>query len=82
VVDPPSRSQETRPLLQRYVIWLLHHHLTKNTVEKVIKQLRKLHWDDAELREWVHRALIDCASVKYHIIHLVACVISGLARCE
>ena len=80
---PPEKSaivQETRPLLQRYIIWLLHHHLGKNTVEKVIKQLRKLRWDDPDVREWVHQALIDCASVKYHIIHLVACVISGLAR--
>ena len=58
----------------------LHSHLGRTTVERVIKQLRKLDWTDDQVKGWVHRALLDCASVKYHIIHLVACVVSGLAR--
>ncbi|KAL1518668.1 hypothetical protein AB1Y20_002956 [Prymnesium parvum] len=80
---PPERSamvEETRPLLHRYVIWLLHSHLSRTTVDRVVKQLRKLDWSNADVCEWVHNALLDCASVKYHIIHIVASVISGLAR--
>ncbi|KAL3931924.1 MAG: hypothetical protein SGPRY_000918 [Prymnesium sp.] len=78
--DRSAMVQETRPPLHQYVIWLLHSHLSRTTVERVVKQLRKLEWEDEEVCDWVHHALLDCASVKYHTIHLVACVVSGLAR--
>ena len=122
---PPEVSAQVvdeRPPMHRYIVWLLHHHLSKHNVEKVIRQLRKLPWGDTQVRpprhrrdtaatpprhrrvatkawprapcrvtaaarpsgpqvqDWVHHALLDCASVKYHIIALVASVVSGLCR--
>ena len=83
---PPERSAmvvEQLPPMHQYVRWLLHRHLSKNTVEHVIKQLRKLPWrgeQGAEVARWVYRATLDCGTVKYHTIQLLACVLSGLFR--
>ena len=82
---PPERPAlivDERPMLERYVEYLLHQELRKETLEKVVKQLRKLPWTSqaAEVERWVLTALLDCAQVKYHTINLVACVISALYR--
>ena len=80
---PPECSAvvvERRPPLQQYVVWLLHEHLSKETVEHVLRQLRKLPWERREVERWAVDAVVECASVKYHTIPLVACVASGLYR--
>jgi regulator of nonsense transcripts 2 len=82
---PPERSAVVAEVLapmHQYVRWLLHRHLNKNTVEVVIRQLRKLPWgqEEAEVEGWVHRAVMEMGAVKYHTIQLVGCVVSGLYR--
>ena len=48
---------DERPLLQRYVVSLLHTQLDKYSIEKVAKQLRKLPWSDAAqpVERWAQR---------------------------
>ena len=70
---------DTRSPLERYIESLLHQQLDKLNLERVVKQLRKLPWN-SEVEGWVREYLLDCASVKYHTINLVACVLSALYR--
>lgn len=49
---PEMRSQ--RPPMHDYIRKLLYKDLSKTTVEKVLRQVRKLNWDDAEV--WCHAA--------------------------
>jgi hypothetical protein len=51
--NPPDRVQREQIQLtpmEAFVQHLLHDVLTKKTVDKVLKLLRKLHWEDAEVR--------------------------------
>jgi len=80
---PPEQTimqLEERTPLHQYIIALLHHQLNKQSVEKVIRQLRKLPWSDPEVEGWFVEAILSCAEVKYHAIGLVACVASGLLK--
>ena len=50
--NPPERSKELvvqRPPMHQYIRQLLYKDLSKVTVEKVLRQIRKLDWDDEEV---------------------------------
>tara|TARA_B100000524_G_scaffold190556_1_gene98773 strand:- start:112 stop:3438 length:3327 start_codon:yes stop_codon:yes gene_type:complete len=69
-----------REPMHEYITWLIHHALNKNSIDKVIRQLRKLPWDDDAIEGYWLQAMISCAEVKYYTISLVACVASGLSK--
>jgi hypothetical protein len=50
--NPPESRLEARsqrPPMQEYIRKLLYKDLSKTTVEKVLRQMRKLSWDDNEV---------------------------------
>lgn len=52
-VDPPQRSaiqQKERTPLDLFVRELVYMDLNKRNVERIIKQIRKLHWEEDEVR--------------------------------
>ena len=80
---PPQERAEVvdeRPPIQRYAEALVHTHLSKHSLEQVVRRLRKLPWYATAAETWVTTALLDCACVKYHAIALVACTASALYR--
>ena len=48
---PESRNEgrKERPPIHEYIRKLLYKDLSKVTTEKVLRQIRKLDWDDAEV---------------------------------
>ena len=50
--NPPeskSEAKKTRPPMHEYVRKLLYKDLSKSTIEKILRQMRKLSWDDPEV---------------------------------
>ncbi|CAN0203100.1 unnamed protein product, partial [Ectocarpus fasciculatus] len=84
---PESRQQraaKVRTPLQLYVRHLMMDKLRDDpdVVDEVIKQLRKLPWQDpeADIESEVLRASLRLCRSRYPCIHLAADVLSGLAR--
>ena len=98
-VNPPERAaieQKERTPVQQYVSRLVYLDMNKRTYTKVLKSLRKLHWEEYEVSlriltccVYAHRAqVVDMlekifsrpGKVKYSNIHLLAVLIGSLYR--
>ncbi|XP_068132222.1 regulator of nonsense transcripts 2 [Hyperolius riggenbachi] len=77
---PPAEKtvKKKRPPLQEYIRKLLYKDLSKVTTEKVLRQMRKLAWQDPEVKEYVICCMINIWNVKYNSIHCVANLLAGL----
>ncbi|KAH1186231.1 hypothetical protein KIL84_018980 [Mauremys mutica] len=77
---PPAEKtvRKKRPPLQEYIRKLLYKDLSKVTTEKVLRQMRKLPWQDPEVKDYVICCMINIWNVKYNSIHCVANLLAGL----
>ncbi|KAL0486247.1 regulator of nonsense transcript [Acrasis kona] len=77
-----SAAEEPLPPLQRYVNHLLYDRLDKLSVNAVLKQLRKLPWNDPSICRYVSEAVWELisANTRYNQVHILANLISGLSR--
>ncbi|CAI5470093.1 unnamed protein product [Closterium sp. Yama58-4] len=78
---PPDRVAKvikTRPPLHQYIRKLLYADLSKSTVEKVLRQLRKLPWSECE--GYVVRCLVKAHRARFNQIHLLASLVAALSR--
>eukprot|EP00897_Mesotaenium_endlicherianum_P004511 jgi/Mesen1/4088/ME000214S03269 len=78
---PPERSAQKikiHPPLHQYMKKLLIADLERSSIERVLRQLRKLPWADCEayMRKWLRR--ID--KWRYSQVHLAASLTAGLSR--
>uniref|UniRef100_A0A673NBE2 Regulator of nonsense transcripts 2 n=1 Tax=Sinocyclocheilus rhinocerous TaxID=307959 RepID=A0A673NBE2_9TELE len=79
--NPPPMEKTVRrkrPPLQEYIRKLLYKDLSKVTTEKVLRQLRKLPWHDADEKSYLICCMINIWNVKYNSIHCVANLLAGL----
>ena len=49
----------------RYIEHLVNTQLHRYSLEHVVKQMRKLRWEEEDVQGWVLNVLLDCACVKY-----------------
>ncbi|KAG7456293.1 hypothetical protein MATL_G00250160 [Megalops atlanticus] len=77
---PPVEKavRKRRPPLQEYIRKLLYKDLSKVTTEKVLRQMRKLPWQDAEVKNYLICCMVNIWNVKYNSIHCVANLLAGL----
>ncbi|KAM4746827.1 regulator of nonsense transcripts 2 isoform 2-T2 [Rhinophrynus dorsalis] len=77
---PPAEKtvKKKRPPLQEYIRKLLYKDLSKVTTEKVLRQMRKLPWQEPEVKDYVICCMINIWNVKYNSIHCVANLLAGL----
>ncbi|KAL0921917.1 hypothetical protein M5K25_005865 [Dendrobium thyrsiflorum] len=78
---PPERSarvNKVRPPLQQYIRKLLFSDLDKSSAEHVLRQLRKLPWDECE--EYILKCFMKVHKGKYSQVHLIALLTAGLSR--
>lgn len=81
--NPPERQkvvQKVRPPLHEYVRKLLYRDLAKTTTEKVLRQIRKLPWDDPQVALYVIKCLVRVWNIKYNSIHCAANLLAGLVQ--
>ncbi|CAM8920380.1 unnamed protein product [Rhodiola kirilowii] len=78
---PPERSarvSKVRPPLHQYIRKLLFTDLDKTTIDHVLRQLRKLPWDECE--EYLLKCFMKVHKGKYGQIHLIALLTASLSR--
>lgn len=80
--NPPEVQQvakKIRPPMHEYIRKLLYKDLSKVTTEKVLRQMRKLDWDDTEIAFYATKSLIAVWNVRFNSIHCAANLLAGLA---
>ncbi|CAA0811276.1 Regulator of nonsense transcripts UPF2 [Striga hermonthica] len=78
---PPERSarvSKVRPPLHQYIRKLLFSDLDKSSIERVLRQLRKLPWSECEA--YLLKCFLKVHKGKYGQIHLIASLTAGLSR--
>lgn len=82
-VNPPERAgieQKERTTLDLFVRKLIYVDLNKKTLEKVTKQIRKLHWEEQEVVELLRKIFVKPGKIKFANIHLLAIILAALYR--
>ncbi|CAM6103727.1 unnamed protein product [Calypogeia fissa] len=78
---PPERSARVlnvRPPLHQYIRKLLFSDLDKSSIERVLRQLRKLPWSECEL--YLLHCFMKFYKGKYNQVHLIASLTACLSR--
>lgn len=82
-VDPPERpaiQQKERTPLELFIRKLLYVDLSKRTLDKITRQIRRMHWEEKEVRQVLEKAFSKPGKVKYSTIHLLASLLAHLYR--
>ncbi|KAK3936373.1 armadillo-type protein [Diplogelasinospora grovesii] len=82
-VDPPQRpaiQQKERTPMELFIRKLVYMDLTKRNYSKVLKQIRRLHWEEKEVVAILHKVFSKPGKIKYGNIHLLAILLSALYR--
>ena len=82
-VDPPERAaiqQKERSPMELFVRKLIYDDLNRRNAEHIIKQLRKLHWNEESTIHIVHQIFTKPARIKHPDIHLLAIILGSLGR--
>ncbi|EME47596.1 hypothetical protein DOTSEDRAFT_69517 [Dothistroma septosporum NZE10] len=82
-VNPPERAaiqQKERTTLDLYVRKLVYVDLSKKTLDKVIKQIRKLHWEESEVVDILRKIFVKPGKIRFGNIYLLAMMLAALYR--
>ncbi|KAH6635459.1 armadillo-type protein [Chaetomium sp. MPI-SDFR-AT-0129] len=82
-VDPPQRpaiEQKERTPIQLFIRKLAYSDLTKRNYSKVLRQIRRLHWEEKEVVSVLHKVFEKPGKVKFGNIHLLAILLSAINR--
>ena len=82
-VDPPQRAaiqQKERTPTDLYIRKLIYLDMNRRTYAKVVKGIRKLHWEEAEVVEILEKIFSKPGKVKYSNIHYLAILVGTLWR--
>ncbi|PNS16817.1 hypothetical protein CAC42_4781 [Sphaceloma murrayae] len=82
-VNPPERAaiqQKERDPLDLYIRKLIYLDLSKRTLEKIIKQIRKLHWEEPEVPALLRKIFTKPGKIKYSNVYLLAVILGALHR--
>lgn len=82
-VDPPERAailQKERTPTDLFIRQLVHVDMTKRNYMKILKTIRKLHWEEQEVVVMLEKIFSKPAKVKFGNIHLLAVLLGALYR--
>ncbi|KZF23366.1 hypothetical protein L228DRAFT_209787 [Xylona heveae TC161] len=82
-VNPPERAaiqQKERTPLELFVRKIIYLDMNKRNYTKVLKQIRKLHWEEEEVVGMLSKIFSRPGKVKYSNIHLLAILVGALYR--
>nr|XP_054752267.1 regulator of nonsense transcripts 2-like [Lytechinus pictus] len=71
-------ERKVRPPMHEYIRKLLYKDLSKVSVEKVLKQMRKLPWDNQQIKQYAVKCLSSVWNLKYNNLHCLANLLAGL----
>ena len=82
LVKPPEGQkiqQKERPVIHQYIRHLIFEELNKSNVDKMIKLLRRLNWEDKDVRNYAIKCMTKAYNIRYHLIRSLADLVSGLS---
>ena len=82
-VNPPERpaiKKKERSPIEQYVRKLIYMDLTKRNYVKILKQIRKLHWEDPAIPAMLLKIFSKVWKIRYNNIHLLAILVGALSR--
>lgn len=82
-VNPPERAaiqQKERTTLDLFVRKLVYTDLSKKSLDKVIKQIRKLHWEESEVVDVLRKIFVKPGKIRFGNIFLLAMMLAALYR--
>ncbi|KAI0482879.1 armadillo-type protein [Xylariaceae sp. FL0804] len=82
-VDPPERAsiqQKERTPTELFIRKLIYVDLTKRNYTKILKQIRRLHWEEPEVVAILSRVFSRPAKVKYGSVHILAILLGAIYR--
>ncbi|XP_047478568.1 regulator of nonsense transcripts 2-like [Penaeus chinensis] len=81
-VNPPDSGPETtkkeRPPMHQYIRKLLYDDLCKSNTEKILRQMRKMHWEDPLVSSYIVKCLTAIWNAKFYNIRCIANLVAGL----
>ncbi|CAO3628795.1 unnamed protein product [Cunninghamella echinulata] len=81
--NPPDRKavvEKVRSPMELYIRKLIYGDLNKKSLDKTLKLLRKLHWEEPEVQRLLNKLFQKIWKIKYSNIHLMAILASGLNK--
>lgn len=81
-VNPPERAaieQKERTPIELFLRKLMYQDLSKRTLDKIVRQIRKMHWEEDDIVKLLHKVFSKPGRIKYSNIHLLA-IILGTVR--
>ncbi|KAI9879831.1 MAG: hypothetical protein M1830_006854 [Pleopsidium flavum] len=82
-VDPPQRAaiqQKERTPIDLFIRKLIYLDMNKRNYTKVLKSIRKLHWEEHAVVSTLEKIFSKPGKVKYSNIHLLAILVGALYR--
>lgn len=83
LVKPPEGGSKIkrkfRTPMQQYIRFLIFQELHKGNVEKIVKYLRRLNWEEPKDSEYVIKCLTKAYDFRWHLIRPLADVVSALS---
>lgn len=82
-VNPPERAaiqQKERSPVDMFISKLIYVDMNKRTHTKILKSIRKLHWEDQETVTILEKIFSKPGKVKYGSVHLLAILLGSLQR--
>ncbi|KAI0396722.1 MIF4G domain-containing protein [Xylariaceae sp. FL0594] len=82
-VNPPERAaiqQKERTPIELFIRKLVYVDMTKRNYTKILKQIRRLHWEEPEVVAILAKIFSRPAKVKYGSIHILAILLSAIYR--
>lgn len=82
-VNPPERpaiAQKERSVMELFVRKLIYLDLTKRNYVKILKQIRKLHWEDKEVVNMLFKVFTKIWKVRYNNVHILAILVGAIGR--
>ncbi|KKF95464.1 Regulator of nonsense transcripts 2 [Ceratocystis platani] len=83
LVNPPERpaiQQKERTPVELYIRKLIYSDMTRRNYSKILRQIRKLHWEEPEVVHILVKVFSKPHKIKFGSIHLLAIVLSALYR--
>jgi regulator of nonsense transcripts 2 len=82
-VNPPKRAaieQKERTPVELFLRKLMYSDLSRRTLDKTVKQIRKMHWEEEDTVKLLHKIFAKPGKIKYSNIHLLAVILGSIHR--
>tara|TARA_R110002003_G_scaffold626_1_gene20868 strand:+ start:10261 stop:13071 length:2811 start_codon:yes stop_codon:yes gene_type:complete len=82
-VNPPERAaieQKERTPVELFLRKIMYQDLTRRTLDKTVKQIRKMHWEEEEVVNLLRKVFAKPGKIKYSNIHLLAVILGTIHR--